>query len=358
MQFKKLKNLSNLYIFFFSYLLFINIIVIETSSANNFKVEDLKISQSFELDFNKSKVIDRGFKEAFLELLSMITTSKDKEKIKKTQLSKIKGLIDSFTMSDEKFIDNKYHVNFDVNFNKKNTLDFFEENNIFPSIPKKKKLLLIPVLVDLQSEQVQLFSKNIFYEKWNNNSKRFYLLNYILPNEDIEDLNLISLNSKSIEDYNFQEIIKKYDLNDFIIVIIYKNNNKFKILSKIQLNNSLRIINQNFESINLNSEKDFYLLLDSLKVSYENYWKSINQINTSIKLPLTISIKSDKNNKIRWVEDIFNELDLISKFEISRFNSQNLYFKIIYNGSPDMFINDMNERGIKIKKKNQIWIVE
>ena len=75
-------------------------------------------------------------------------------------------------------------------------------------------------------------------------------------------------------------------------------------------------------------------------------------------MPLTISIKSDKNNKIRWVEDILNELDLISKFEISRFNSQNLYFKIIYNGSPDMFINDMNERGIKIKKQNQIWIVE
>ena len=98
------------------------------------------------------------------------------------------------------------------------------------------------ILVDLQLEQVQLFNNNIFYEKWNNNNKRFYLLNYILPNEDIEDVNLISLNSKSIEDYNFQEIIKKYDLNDFIIVIIYKDNNKFKILSKMQLNNSLRII--------------------------------------------------------------------------------------------------------------------
>ena len=41
----------------------------------------------------------------------------------------IKELIDSFTMSDEKFINNEYVVNFDVNFNKKNTLLFFRKNN-------------------------------------------------------------------------------------------------------------------------------------------------------------------------------------------------------------------------------------
>ena len=31
----------------------------------------------------------------------------------------VKTLVDSFTMSDEKFIDDMYFVNFDVSFNKK-----------------------------------------------------------------------------------------------------------------------------------------------------------------------------------------------------------------------------------------------
>ena len=223
---KKLNNLNKLYIIFFYFVLFINVIFITSLNASSFKITNLEISEPFELNFNKEKVIDKGFKIAFLELASMITTSGDKKKIENTSLSTIKGLIDSFTMSDERFINNKYHVTFDVNFNKKNTLNFFESENIFPSILKKKDLLLIPVMVDLQLDQISLFTNNIFYEKWNNNHERYYLLNYILPSEDLEDVDLLSQNSKSIEDYDFKKIIKKYDLNDFIITIIYKNNDR------------------------------------------------------------------------------------------------------------------------------------
>ena len=62
----------------------------------------------------------------------------DQEKIKQTSLNEVKTLIDSFTMSKERFVNDLYIVNFDVNFNKKNTLKFFEEKNIFPAVPKKK----------------------------------------------------------------------------------------------------------------------------------------------------------------------------------------------------------------------------
>ena len=33
-------------------------------------------------------------------------------------------------------------------------------------------------------------------------------------------------------------------------------------------------------------------------------------------------------------------LDLVYNFEISKFNSQNVYYKVIYNGPPNKFIND------------------
>ena len=134
MQFKKkLSNLNKIYIFFFLFFLFINIISISKSSASSFKIKDLEISEPFDVNFNKEKVINKGFKEAFIELISMITTSSDQEKIKNTPIGTVKSLIDSFTMSKEKFVNNLYIVNFDVNFNKKNTLKFFEKANIFPS---------------------------------------------------------------------------------------------------------------------------------------------------------------------------------------------------------------------------------
>ena len=355
---KKLNNSNKLYIIFFSFVLFINIIFSTSLNASLFKISDLEISEPFELNFNKEKVIEKGFIEAFHELISMITTSGDKKKIVDTELMIIKGLIDSFTMSNERFINNKYYVNFDVNFNKKNILSFVEKKNIFPSIPQKKNLLLIPIIVDLQLDKILLFTNNVFYEKWNKNNERFYLLNYLLPSEDLEDVNLLLQNSKSIEDYDFKEIIKKYDLNDFIITIIYKNNNDLKILSKIQLNQSLKIDNQAYENIELSNEKDLELVLTNLKISYENYWKNINQINTSIKLPLTIAVNAIKHEKIQMVENSLNELDLVSSFEISKINNQNIYFKIIYNGSPNKFLNDMKNKNIIIMNQNQIWEVQ
>ena len=359
MQFKKkLSNLNKLYIFFFSFVLFINLILISPSNANTFKIQNLEISEPFDINFNKEKVINRGFKEAFIELISMITTSGDKEKIKKTSINTIKSLIDSFTMSKEKFVNNKYVVNFDVNFNKKNTLKFFEKKNIFPSIPKKKKVLLIPVFVDLQSNQISLFNDNIFYDSWNLNKERFFLLNYILPTEDLEDVNLLLENSKSIEEYDFKRTIKKYDLEDFIIVIIYKNLDELRVLSKIQINNYLKIENQNFQGVNIKDKQSLDDALTKLKNTYENYWKDINKINTSIKLPLTISLDASEYEKILNFENILDKLDLVFSYKILQFDNKKIYYKLIYNGAPNKFINDLEVNGIEIDIQNQDWTIK
>ena len=145
---------------------------------------------------------------------------------------------------------------------------------------------------------------------------------------------------------------------NFIITIIYKSNNQLRILSKIQLNNSFKINNQTFNDININSQEDFNLVLDKLKIIYENYWKKINQINTSIKTPLTISIESSRHKKIKEIENSLYDLDLVLNFNISKFDNNNLFFKIIYNGSPKNFIQEMEKKNIKMINKNQIWKIK
>ena len=359
MQFKKkLSNLNKLYIFFFSFVLFINIILISSSSASSFKIKDLEISVAFDGNFNKEKVINKGFKEAFIELISLITTSSDQEKIKKTSINEVKNLIDSFTMSKERFVNDLYIVNFDVNFDKKKTLKFFEEKNIFPAVPKKKEVLLIPVLVDLQKENITLFNNNIFYDSWNLNKERFYLLKYILPTEDLEDVNLLLKNSKSIEEYDFKKTIEKYDIEDFIIVIIYKNKRELKILSKIQINNYFKIENNTFQEIDIENEKSLKSTLAKLKNVYENYLKDINKINTSIKLPLTVSLNSSEYEKILNFENILDKLDFVFGYEIFKFDNKTIYYKLIYNGPPNKFINDLKENGIELDIQNKNWKIK
>ena len=47
---------------------------------------------------------------------------------------------------------------------------------------------------------------------WKNKTKNHHLIEYILPEEDLEDLNLINLNMIILK-YDFKEITKKYDFN-------------------------------------------------------------------------------------------------------------------------------------------------
>ena len=354
----KLLRLQKLYIFFISYVLFIIIFFTTYLHANTFKVSDIEISSPFKLDFKKSRVIDDGFKTSFENLIFMITTSGDRSKIKNISIKELKGMIDSFTISNERFINDEYFAKLETTFNKKKFLNFLEKQNIFPSIPIKNKVLLIPILVDTETNSVYLFNNNIFYEKWNDSKKNYQLLDYLLPSEDLEDLNKIQEMSNSIETYDFENLIKKYDLSDYIISIIYMNKNEVKILSKINLDNSLKINNQKYSNVTLDNEKDFSKILENLKNVYEDQWKKNNEINTSTKLPLTISVNSKNYKKIMNFEVALDSIDLISNFYILKFDNVFTQYRIIYNGSPKNFFNDMRNKDLDLNMENNIWTIK
>ena len=67
-------------------------------------------------------------------------------------------MIDTFSIKQEKFIDEVYYVNLGVSFNKKKVFNFLEKKNIFPSIPIKKNILFIPIIID-ENKKNYLFFK-------------------------------------------------------------------------------------------------------------------------------------------------------------------------------------------------------
>jgi len=354
----KFYKLLNVYIYFILFSLLIVFFSTTYSNANAFKVSEIEISSPFELNFEKNSVIDKGFQTSFSNLISMITTSGDRKKIKNVSIKQLKGMIDSFTISDEKFINNEYFANLETTFNKKKVLKFLENKNIFPSTPQKNKVLLFPILVDTKDNNIFLFNNNIFYDKWNEQKNSYDLLDYLLPSEDIEDLIELQKISNDIETYDFSNLINKYDIKDNIILIIYKEGNNIRTLSKINLNNSLKIQNKNYPKIDIVNEDDFFNIVNGLKQLYEDRWKKNNEINTSIKLPITISINSKKIKKIIELEQVLDSMDLVSDFSILNFNSESIHYKITYNGTPNIFLNDMREKKLELEMKNSIWTIK
>ena len=119
-----------------------------------------------------------------------------------------------------------------------------------------------------------------------------------------------------------------------------------------------KIFASKHESINFNDENSLDKFIYKLKTYYEDEWKSLNLINTSIKLPITITLPSKQYSKIQLFEKVIENLDLVSNYQVQSFNNKKIYYKIVYNGSPNKFINEMLEKGIIVKKKNQTWEIE
>ncbi|MDC3028626.1 DUF2066 domain-containing protein [Candidatus Pelagibacter sp.] len=323
--------------------------------AESFDIKNIEISKKFDMDFQKNKVLDEGFKIAFRNLILNITKSSDQNKLNNLSLSNIKTIIDSFSIKEEKFIDNIYYVNLDVSFNKKKIFSLLEQKNIFPSQSKEKKVLFIPLIVDEEQKDLVLFSENIFFKNWLIESKNQYQLLYILPSEDLDDIQIIKSKYDFLEEYDFKEIINKYSLNSYIITLIYKNESDLRILSKIKLSDRLVIDNRMFKDF---KNENLLETINQLKTIYEDYWKNENQINTSIRLPLTIAIQISDDKKINDFEQVIKKFDLVSSSQVTKIDNINIYYKVIFNGTPKSFILGMKRAGYELDIKNKIWILK
>ena len=355
--FQNLK-LRKLYIFFL-FLALLNIFFSTgISYSKTFSISDVELSTPFKINFNKNKIIDEGFNQAFNQLVLSIVQYKDQQKLKKIPLNQIKGMIETFSIKEEKFIDEIYHIKLNVSFNKKIIFDLLEKKNIFPSLPVKKNIFFLPIILDQNGNKIEMFSDNIIHNLWNSNIKKYDLLNYILPTEDLEDLNTVKKNIKNLEEFEFSEIVKKYNLENYIISIFFVSSNQIRLLSKISLNNKKAIKNNDIDNINFNSREEVKEFIEKLKISFEDYWKSQNEINTSVKLPLTISVENSNNIKIYQFEEKLSNLDLIYNFYIYKFNNKNNIYKIIFNGTPSKFLEVMKDNNYKFETTNKIWVMK
>ncbi len=347
---------KKLYIFFV--ILSLNLFFFSTTNINAkaFLIEEIEISQPFKNNFNKTDVIDKGFKRAFQDLTSLLIKSTELQKVKNTQLNEIKGMIESFSIKEEKFINDIYYLNLGVSFDKKKVFNFLEKKNIFPTQIIKKTFLFIPIIIDQADQDIVVFANNPVYKRWTRTNKND-LIKYLLPTEDLEDLNLIKQNSEIIENYDFKPIIKKYFLNHSIVSLIFKKKNEIKVLSRVNIDNEIFIRNDTFKKINFENSEEIDFFVRKLKLLFEDQWKEYNQINTSIKLPLFIRVNNKDLKTSLKFENILSDVDLISNYSINKYDKEFVYYEITFNGTPKNFITIMKNKNYSFNTEKKLWIL-
>ena len=90
-----IKNKINIYLYFF-FLLFILVFIKFSTTivfADNYTVKNIKIKEQYDINFNKEKVINKGFEKGFKTLIFRIVESKDKNLFKDIPNNKISSCL-------------------------------------------------------------------------------------------------------------------------------------------------------------------------------------------------------------------------------------------------------------------------
>ena len=356
--FFKKKIISCLYIF----LIFLTCNFIEFSTnktlAKTFIVSKIEVEEKYNLNFNKLKVIDRGFKKAFQDLSKMILERKDTDKVVDTPIEDIKKLIENFSIIDEKFINQKYKSVMEVEFNRKKLIKFLNTNNIIISLPKKIDVFFLPVFIDLDKNTFNYLNDNIFIKNWESIKENYFQINYILPNEDVEDYLNIKNNFQNIENYNFEKILKKYNSENNIIMIVFKKKNDIKFYSKINFDDKLIVLNKNFTNRNIENQTHVDTMILDIKNNYEDHWKSINKMDPSSSVPIRLSVNSTDIAKSLELENVLKNLDFVNNYKIEKFNSKEIVYKVYYTSSPKRFLKDILANNIIIDTSTNNWRIK
>ena len=356
-----MKKIVKIFLYNFFILFFIYLFIFSTNNvhANTYKIENIEISDEYNINFNKDDVIDEAFQRAFKILLNKITVSKDYELIEKQNLKLIKSFVDSFSVVSEKFENKKYNGVFQINFNKNKIISFLRSKNIFHSRLIEKKVLFIPILINLETENLLLFNENPFYKNWEYVGQSQFLLKYILQNEDLDDYKIIKERINFIENYDFKEIISKYELNNnYIILIVFKDTDAFKTFSKFNVDSVESNFKNEFQIFGFDEKDIIKKLITSMKIRYDDEWKKINLINTSIKLNIQINLDSKNIKLIEKTEKILSKIELIEKYSINYFNNEITGFSVLTNSTPDKLINEFNKFNLKVFTENNIWVID
>ena len=353
-------NKINKSLYFFFLLLILIFIKFSTIKvfADNYTVKNITIKEQYDISFNKDKVINKGFDEAFKTLIYKIVENKDKNLFKDIPKKKISSLIDNFSITNEKFVNNNYEVDFEVKFDKKKLLSFIRSKNVISSVPKNTEVLFVPILIDTQTNEIKYFNQNYFYNNWNNINEKFFLLNYNLPDENIENFQFFQKIKNNLENNDLSEITDRYNFKNIFVAIFYKNKSNLKIFSKISFSNLNFNFNINENIFDYDDKEAIDRIILNLKNLYEDKWKLINKINTSITIPIKISVKNSNFIITDKIENLLNKSDFVYDYEIEKINNEEIVYRIIYNSNPSKFVNNLKTNGININSSTDIWTIK
>ena len=326
------------------------------SNNNLFSVNNIEIIK--EISQNNEKLVNQAFKVAFTKLSNRLLLEEDFIKISQTNLSEIKKLISYYQIinpSENNTNELQEKTKINVIFDKTRMHNFFHVKNILYSDIINTDVILFTLLKE--KNKYFIYSKNFFYKNWNN--KKFdNLIQYTLPVENIENIEIINLNINNIYNLNISDFFKEHEFDNIVFATIEIKKEKAEIFLSTRIEGKkikkTLYIEKNKE---LNENKFNNDIILQINKVIRDLIKSQNLID--VRTPSFLNVQIDLKNKSNLVEfnNRIKKIDLIDNFYVQQFNKNNALIKIKYLGKINKIITKLKEQNIILKMREGLWKV-
>ena len=327
------------------------------SEESYFQIENFKIQEKIETDFSREKIIEESFRQTFNQLLKQILLSKDIGYIKKVKLADIKSFIKSFELQEESFKGNEYSANFNIYFDKDKIGFFLAKNNLVFSAPKSVSLMFFPIT--LEKGNIFIFEDSIIYKNFYDYAqKEKNVINYIIPLNEIDELERIKKNKNEIENFDFGYLAKKYNVENYTITIVNLKNKKSTVLLKTHFGKKKFVKTLDYNFSDLENQSNLLKITSDIRKNILDNWKDINSIN--LYQPVIINFKFFHRNikELNNLEEALDKINIITEYSILEHDKDNTTFKIAYLGNPKRLSQEFLELDYELVDMQGSWAIK
>ena len=352
---KYLINLAKEYIFIF---LITSIFVFFSftksyGEENLFTINNVKVKGAIDLNFSREKYLNKAFLNSFDLLMHKILLTRDLEKVSSVKLTNVKKLIRNFQIVEESFRKEEYEATIKIVYSEKKIKNFLSKKNISFSHPENISSVFFPVLYI--NDEIQSLNENFFYTQWNQIEISNEIVNFVLPLEDLEDISKIAKFRNNIEDINAEELVNKYNINNYVFALMEYRKKKLNVYLEINFNNNETRKNIVYEVKNIKDEIILNSILKDLKLKIIDFWKEENLVN--LLMPLSINIKFQHMNlkELDKLSSIFSKISIIDNYSLEEFNINNSFYKIYYYSNPKKLRSELLKFGYQLRNDQGFW---
>ena len=330
------------------------------SNNSIFNVNNIQIDKK--LYKNTDNFLDKAFKKGFEKLSKRILLKKDLSKVSNLDLKEIKNLISYYQIDNEDLSEgqNKDIIKVNLQFDREKLNNFFYQKNILYSDLKKSEVIVFPLHV--KNDNTFIFDDNYFYNNWVDqkeiNNKDIDQIEYLLPIESLEIIQLIKNKNKEIESINVSEIIDDYKVANKFFIIIFENNANFSFFLKGSINGKKVVKNFKYIKSNFNKDLLYKDVINQAKSSILEIIKSKNLIDIKTPSFLNLELSIKNKNDLFKTREILKNIDLIEKYNVLALTKDTAKIKVKHFGKMEQISEKLKDKGIELKNFENVWTME